>query len=143
MLKIIAATFAVLLAVTAAKAADPMSLQVGQKWTVKDSSSTIVIGAIEPFATGKTAISVSVFDVPCPAAASCTTTIVGHAPFDSQALAQSVDRLVADHAATAPNFDAGYANWKQAKGGIFTIPVSQLPDLLFKAIPAGKHLQND
>jgi hypothetical protein len=120
---------------TSASAVDPPAFQPGQMWSVKDSSIKIVIGHIEPYAGGRTAISVSVFDVPCPPAMGCTTTVVAHAPFDSEALAKSVDRLIASKAQTAPGFESGYQDWKQAQGGVFTIPVSQLPALLFKIVP--------
>ena len=45
----------------------------------------------------------------------------------------SVDKLVSNGEQTAPQFEQGYANWKQANGGVFTVPVSKLPELLFKA----------
>ncbi len=112
--------------------------QVGQKWSIKDSPIQIVIGRIDPFPGGKTAVSVSVFNVPCPPGAGCAAITMAHAPFDSEVLAKSVDQLIGDHQATAPEFEAGYANWQQAKGGIFTIPVSQLPELTFKTIQQGQ-----
>ncbi len=134
MVRLIATVLAGMLALAAAEAADAPNFQVGQKWTIKDSSVTIVIGRIEPFGDGLTAISVSVFDVPCPPALGCTTTAVQHAPFDSATLAASVDKLIDTHAPLAPGFEGGYATWKQAKGGVFIVPVSQLPELLFKTM---------
>jgi hypothetical protein len=85
-----------------------------------------------------TAVSVSVFDVPCPPGLGVTTIDVAHAPFDSEALARSVDKMVDDHAPTAAQYEAGYANWKQAKGGIYTISVGELPKLLFQTLMSGK-----
>ncbi|HJW40317.1 MAG TPA: hypothetical protein VJ476_03705 [Rhizomicrobium sp.] len=117
-----------------ASAADTTTFEAGQMWTVKGSDMRIVVGRVEPFGGGKSAVSVSVLDVPCPPTAGCTTTTVAHAPFDSDVLAASVDKLVATGVQPAPQFDQGYANWKQAKGGVFTVPVSKLPDLLFHAI---------
>jgi hypothetical protein len=134
MARIVAMVLAGLCLLAVAHAAEAPEFLVGQKWTVKDSGMTIVIGRIEPFPGGKTAISVSVFDVPCPPGAGCVTTVVAHAPFDSATLATSVDKLIAKDATPAQNFDEGYANWKQANGGIFTVPVSKLPELLFRAI---------
>ena len=58
--------------------------------------------------------------------------MVAHAPFDAEVLANSVDKLVGTSSQTAPQFDQGYANWKQANGGVFTVPVSKLPEILFK-----------
>jgi len=124
--------FASVVVATAAQAADKPAFQPGQMWTVKDSDIRIVIGRIEPFVKDKTAVSISVFNVPCPPQAGCKTTVVAHAPFDASTLADSVDKLVSTDAQTAPQFEGGYANWKQANGGVFTVPVNKLPDLLFK-----------
>ncbi len=63
--------------------------------------------------------------------------MVAHAPFDADALADSVDKLVSNGEQTAPQFEQGYANWKQANGGVFTVPVSKLPELLFNALATG------
>jgi len=128
------ALFCALLAALPVRAADAVAFQVGQMWSVKDSGIRIVVGRVEPFGNGMTAVSISVFDVPCPPAAGCTTTTLAHAPFDSGALAASVDRLLGTDAQTAPQFEQGYEQWKQAKGGVFTVPVSKLPELLFKTI---------
>ena len=113
----------------------------GQMWSIKDSTIRIVIGRVESFPGGKTAVSISVFDVPCPSGSGCTKTTVAHAPFDREILATSVDRLVGTDQPTAPSFENGYDNWKTAHGGIFTIPVKKLPELLFKT--AGTPIKNE
>jgi len=136
MLRLAANFIASAMIMTAAQAADKPAFQPGQMWTVKDSDIRIVIGRIEPFVKDKTAVSISVFNVPCPPQAGCKTTVVAHAPFDANTLADSVDKLVSTDAQTAPQFEGGYANWKQANGGVFTVPVSKLPDLLFKTTGA-------
>src|SRR5437868_8087940 len=132
MVRLAAILFASVIVAATARAADKPVFQPGQMWTVKDSDIRIVIGRIEPFVKDKTAISISVFNVPCPPQAGCKTTVVAHAPFDANTLADSVDKLVSTDAQTAPQFEGGYANWRQANGGVFTVPVSKLPDLLFK-----------
>ncbi len=133
MLRLAAILFASVVIVAAAQAADIAAFQPGQMWTVKNSDIRIVVGRVEPFVKGKTAVSISVLNVPCPPEAGCKTSVVAHAPFDAEVLADSVDKLVSTNAQTAPQFDQGYANWKQAHGGVFTVPVSKLPELLFKA----------
>jgi hypothetical protein len=110
--------------------------QPGQEWTIKDSGMTIVIGVVEPYAKG-TAISISVFDVPWPPAMGAETTHMAHVPFDSHALAQSVDKLMATDVAPAEEFEGGYQDWKAAKGGVFTILVTGLPGLMFKTVSDG------
>lgn len=114
MFKLAAILFATLIATTAAQAADKPLFQPGQMWTVKDSDIRIVVGRVEPFVKDKVAVSISVFNVPCPPQAGCKTT-VAHAPFDADTLAASVDKLLSTDAQTAPQFDA---NWKQANGGV-------------------------
>ena len=139
MLRVLAAGLVVAMMLAAHGVANAApSFQPGQMWTVKDSGIRIVVGRIDPFTDGKIAVSVSVFDVPCPPSMGCATTVVAHAPFDGETLAKSVDRLIGTDAKTAPEFEHGYANWQQARGGIFTVPVSQLPDLLFKAMQSGE-----
>jgi hypothetical protein len=133
MFRLAAILFASFFIVATAQAADMTAFQPGQMWTVKNSDIRIVVGRVEPFVKGKTAVSISVLNVPCPPEAGCKTTVVAHAPFDAEVLADSVDELVSTSAQTAPQFDQGYANWKQAHGGVFTVPVSKLPELLFKA----------
>lgn len=119
MLRILAATVLATIFAHGASAGEMPKFEVGQKWSIKDSPIEGVIGRIDSFPGGKTAISVSVFNVPCPPDAGCTAITMGHTPFDSTALAKSVDKLIGEHEATAPQFEAGYANWQQAKGGIF------------------------
>jgi hypothetical protein len=123
---------------TAATAWDAPVFKVGQMWAIKNSDIEIVVGRVEQFGSGKTAVSVSVFNVPCPPEAGCKTTVVGHAPFDSDALAGSIDKLLSTDAKPAPQFEEGYTNWKAAKGGVFTVPVSTLPKLLFQATGSTK-----
>ena len=141
MTKLIATLFAAFFALASASAAPDFA--VGQKWSIKDSGMTIVIGRIEPFDGGHTAVSVSVFGLPCPPDSGCTTTTISHVPIDSAALADSVDKLLATGAATDEQFEAGYANWKSANGGIFTVPVSQLPDLFAKSLSPNTQLKNE
>ena len=59
------------------------------------------------------------------------TPVLPHAPVTTQTLDESVTAL----SATTPAFpDAGpgIAQWKEAKGGVFTISVAQIVDLIDK-----------
>src|SRR3569832_1018292 len=131
MLRLAANFIASAMSMTAAQAADKPAFQPGQMWTVKDSDIRIVIGRIEPFVKDKTAVSISVFNVPCPPQAGCKTTVVAHAPFDANTLADSVDKLVSTAAQPAPQFEGGYANWMLVFGGVFSVSVCFLLVLLF------------
>jgi hypothetical protein len=49
-------------------------------------------------------------------------------------LAASVDRIIATGASPPLNFDSGYKQWQDAKGGIFTISVEKAIELMFQTI---------
>src|ERR1051325_3998185 len=138
MRRIIIAALALAMMAQVVQAGAAPAFQVGQKWSIKDSGMQIVIGRIDPFPGAKTPVSISLFDMPCPPEAGCTTITLAHVPFDSDALAKSVDRLMGEHQATAPQFEEGYATWQLVKGGIYTIPVSQLPQVTFATVLKGQ-----
>jgi hypothetical protein len=110
----------------------------GQVWSIKatqPTSAKVVIGRIES-PNGRIVVHVSMIDVPVPEGlpnAGGTITI-GHMPFDQAALAQPVDRLVGVGVASSSDFEGGYRNWQEAKGGIFTIGVSQALEFAFDAM---------
>jgi hypothetical protein len=106
-------------------------LEVGQMWTVKDAASSdtrLIIGRIE--ADGAI-ISVSLIDVRGAGSTKHFNTI-GHMPFARSAVQSSVDRLVRGDAKPAADFEAGYKQWKEAKGGIFTISVAEAIKLVLQ-----------
>ena len=81
--------FAAIIAATTAYAADKTDFQPGQLWSVKNSDIRVVVGRVEPFSKDKTAVSVSILNVPCPEQAGCKTTVIAHAPFDADTLRES------------------------------------------------------
>ena len=118
------AVIALALAPARSWATDAPQFAVGQEWTVKNSPIHIVIGRVEQ--VGKiTVVSVSLFQIPCPTGFGCTIIGAAHMPFEELALANSVDTLVSTNGQTAPEFEAGYENWKEAHGGAFTISVPE------------------
>jgi hypothetical protein len=102
---------------------------VGQEWSLRSarpSSIKIVIGLIEPW-NDKVAIHVSVVGIPrLQAAGTSSFSTIAHLPIERSALAASVDKLLATHVLPAQSFDAGYNEWKEKRGGIYTIPVAQV-----------------
>ena len=54
---------------------------------------------------------------------------IAHMPFSEGAISKSVLKLAKDNAAL-PNFEEGYKEWRQAKGGIFTITVAEAIDAM-------------
>ena len=108
----------------AARSQQP-DLAVGQEWSIKSpepTSTKVIIGRIDPGPNGATIVSVSIVDIPVDESPPST---VGHAPFDKRALVASLDRVVATGVAPAPQFEEGYAMWKTAKGGFFTLSVPE------------------
>jgi hypothetical protein len=124
-------------------AAPKPDFQAGQQWSIKSPTPTtakVVIGRVEPW-NGKTAVHVSLIDVPIPSGAPGAggITQVGHMPFEASALAASVDRLLARNAPPNMAFEEGYRHWQSAKGGIYTITVSQAIEVMFESITRGKN----
>jgi hypothetical protein len=105
----------------------------GQEWSIKSSppsTAKIVIGRIESW-KNKIAVHVSIIDIPLSFSAPNPNglTKIDHMPFEKSALAASVDRLLSTGVAPPPNFETGYIQWKEHKGGIFTISVMQAINL--------------
>lgn len=128
--------FLFLMLVTSAVAAQP-DFAPGQEWSLKNSTMKVVIGRIDTLADGKAAVSISVFDVPSPPnyPVDHPTMSMGHVPMDRDALAASVDSLLATGVAPDTAFEEGYKIWKDANGGVFTLTVQDIVAGLLKMPP--------
>lgn len=120
-------------------------LAVGQVWSVKDGGSMLAtIGRLEDWG-GKPIVHISITGIPLPTevAGPGKTTTVAHAPFFADAFVVSIDSLVASNGSPSENFEAGYAQWKSAGGGVFTITVADAAKLAIgqavKAAPIAPH----
>jgi hypothetical protein len=58
-----------------------------------------------------------------------TVTTISHLPYSELALRKSVTRLAREKV-QVPDFAEGYKSWKDAKGGVFTIPVSECVEIM-------------
>lgn len=100
---------------------------VGQEWSLKSAAGApakIVIGMIEPL-RGKTVVHVAIIDIPVhPGQARFST--IAHVPFDESALRASVDRLVGVNVPLPQAFVPGYAEWKEHRGGAYSVPVGEV-----------------
>jgi hypothetical protein len=110
----------------------------GQEWSIKSTSPTtakVVIGRVEKWG-GRVAVHVSIVDIPVPSGlpGAGGMTQIEHIPFDKVALLASTDRLLAVHVSLSPNFEIGYKQWQEAKGGIFTISVPSAISLMFQSV---------
>lgn len=103
---------------------------VGQQWSIRSSpqsTAKIVIGRIEPW-RDKIVVHVAIVDIPLLPSADAATklTEIAHVPFEQSALAGSVGDLIAIAVTPPPDFEAGYRQWKEQQGGVFTVSVSQV-----------------
>lgn len=125
-------------------AGQPKKYQVGQRWSIKgrpkDPHPAIVIGRIDSTPHGDV-LHVSVFGVRItnPRSRSGVNEMVPHLPLATAALDASVVALQGT-GKTADEFEEGYAEWRKAEGGSFTVPIAECLDIVEKALapaPAG------
>jgi hypothetical protein len=114
-----------------APAAFGQTFEVGQVWSLKppmDPAARIRIGRVED--EGRI-VHISLWGQPASRPGLLGPSLAaGHLPISSEALAASVDQVVPDEPPTELMFDEGYAEWQSARGGVFTIPVSQIAVVL-------------
>ena len=117
----------------------------GQIWTLKGNdypTAQVLIDRLEIF-DGKPIAHITIFHVPVTNDAGEVTgeTVVGHMPFTEEALRRSVGALVQADSPIFDQFEAGYADWKAANGGVFTITVPEGIAIVLQAMhnppPAG------
>jgi hypothetical protein len=112
------------------------SFAPGQEWSLQaGNGATLVVGKVENW-RDETAIHVSIFNIAIPAGSkgAGTTTQIDHLPFSCTALKGSVAKLIKTNASPATGFADGYAQWQAAKGGVFTISVPEVIELMFKML---------
>lgn len=101
-----------------------VAIAEGQVWTLKDAPSDaarVVIVRIEPYGDAE-AVHVSIYGLPNNPPGFAGE--IAHMPFDREALEASLGTLTSEAARTDLPFEGGYRQWKRAKGGIFTLSVT-------------------
>jgi hypothetical protein len=63
-------------------------------------------------------------------------TTIQHAPFSREAIDRSVLKLVSQ-GNVIPDYEAGYLNWREHCGGIYTIPVAEMVSVDEKTLNGG------
>lgn len=114
-----------------AAADEPAELAEGQVWTLEDPEYTtvrVVIGRIEPFIGGGTAVHISLLGLP--PSAGIAGGRMPHLPFDHAALRASLGELVGEDQDPHPVFEEGYGIWAEDEGGVFTISVGELIEII-------------
>lgn len=129
--------FLILFTTAASAHADETPFAVGQIWTLSDPrypDARVRIGRIE--ADGQT-IHISLWGAPAPspdvAAVTGPYLTAGHLPITDEALRASV-RAIVDEEAPPLQFEAGYAAWREANGGVFTITVPEIVAVLAEMV---------
>ena len=122
---------------------EPTPFAVGQVWSVKApaaASLRVRIGRIDDL-SGRRIVSIAVTGIPCLAGMGCETTTVGHMPFAEETLRSDLDRLVEQGVGNDERFEGGYAQWREAQGGYWTIPLAQaLAAVMQTLFNASQHL---
>ena len=136
-------SFAAIFAIPLTAAAET-PFAAGQIWTLTGdgyANTRVLIGKTEVWDNGKPIVHVTVLNAPVTDDANNVLgqTTIAHMPYTEDALRHSVGELVEAHAAPFPDFDSGYAMWKKAKGGVFTITVQQgISTVIKAALQAGQ-----
>jgi len=106
------------------------SFHVGERWNYRarpgEETSTLTVLKIESLPKSGVVVHVSVdgLHLKSPKAPTGMTDNIGHLPFAEAALDRSVTTLAAVSVAL-PDYEAGYDEWRRAKGGVFTITVAE------------------
>lgn len=111
---------------------------VGQVWALKGGdypTAQVLIDKLEMF-DGKPIAHITILHIPVTNEPGGATqeTVVGHMPFTEEALRLSVGALIQTDSPVYAEFEAGYANWKAANGGVFTISVPEAIVIVLQAI---------
>lgn len=97
---------------------------VGQEWSLKGAPAKIVIGRIEQWKRQRI-VHVSIVDIPTRRGKIQFSTIA-HVPFTAAALTASVDCLVETNVRVLDGFEVGYREWKEHRGGVYTLTVDRV-----------------
>ena len=126
-----------LLSALLAIAASPTRYAEGQVWQYKtriqDAGSLIKIQKIEK-AERTTIYHISIIGIHLGPDAS---TPLQHAPVAQETLDASVTQQVPDPG-TFPDATEGIAEWRSAQGGVFTISLAEIAEVLQKTVPPGR-----
>jgi hypothetical protein len=117
------------------------ALSVGQMWTFRNAPSEktrLVIGRIEA-----DTIHVSILFIPRPPDYPWDVPEItsGHMPFHRTAINNSIVQMVGKHD-VPPAFQEGYAEWKAANGGVFSITVGEAIEIVLGTVSNAKQ-QNE
>ena len=131
---------AALAASSPAHAQEAPVLEVGQVWSVKDMAPDVrfTIMRIEPWSSGRVVHgSISGFGR-VEVRGQSITPDAGHIPFEEDAVRRSVLELKGAGAKPTATFEQGYAQWRAANGGAFTLTISEAIKSLLGTVATGR-----
>ena len=105
-------------------------IAVGQVWTFKDARSDtarVVIQKIEVWGHGDEAVHVSLYGLPKAAGFAGE---VQHLPFERKALEASLEQLTDESAPADLVITEGYKLWKEDRGGVFSISIADVIEVV-------------
>ena len=125
--------FLLLLGALMAMVSSPARYAEGQVWGYhnrpQDAGSLVKIQKIEQSPAG-TIYHVSLIGIHL----GSNPTVLQHAPVSQQTLDASVTNQVADPG-TFPDAADGIAEWRRAHGGVFTVTLAEIADMLAQTVP--------
>lgn len=112
----------------------------GQRWRFKarpgEEGATFIIGRLETDQRGDSIAHVSIdgLKLKNKHVAGGIASEIGHSPVALEALRASAVELIETGRAVPASFDEGYQAWRTAGGGVFTMPLAQIVDLIERVI---------
>lgn len=120
---------------------EDLGFAVGQVWTLKppmNPEARIRIGRIED--SGDT-LHISLWGAAIPAERTgsvlASPLVAGHLPISRDALQASVDLRV-DESPPQVDFEGGYTHWRENNGGVFTITVTEIVEVMLATVQRGQ-----
>jgi len=113
----------------------PATYSEGQVWEYRnrpqDMGSLIRIQRVEPYGDAKV-YHLTIIGIYF--AKSGAPQTLGHIPVSQKTLDASVTRLVPQPPAFPPGVDEGIAEWRRAKGGVFTITLAEIANVIERTV---------
>jgi hypothetical protein len=118
-------------------APEPSRFAAGQKWAYQtrpgeEGSFVVVLKVERDDKDAIVHIAIEALKLKNPRAGKVSERI-GHSPISEKALAASVTKRLAENV-PLPDFEEGYASWKAAHGGVFTIPIAEIVATIEKSL---------
>jgi hypothetical protein len=113
--------------------------RAGQKWAYQtrhgEEGSTLTVLKVEPDPKLGEIVHIAIDGIKIKAPQGVRTHLE-HTPISAKALEGSVTRVVVEKV-PLPDFAEGYAQWKAARGGVFTIGVAKIVDAIEQSLASG------